>query len=339
MNVIALLFCASAVLCGRKRNAGPQPQPDTYKTNLPVSRENFEAFEKGNLHLNSYIPGPPAKGLRIMTFNLHFFRDLYDKRSNLQEVLADIKTIGADICLFQEVTLPGSGDRTAFDSGLEALGYKWRHFGSGPGAWLGNMIASKYPLSNLGSLDLDYTRVMVEGQVALLGGEKLTLFATHWQNADAEARNQQSKKTVDYFQKQKGGPAMGKFVLGADFNALYRSPAIQGLLRSGLMENSFNALRRPYPNYTCWGGTAIDFLFAGNGLAKTLVGTYMFHTLSSDHLPIIIDLDCHADPTAVASTISSSSSSIGWIIAVVLVIVAIAAAAGFLFYKRRANRA
>lgn len=319
------------------RGAKPQPQPESYNKTTPISRPNFEVFEKSNLHLNSFIPSAPSNGLRVVTYNVHYFKDLHAKVSNVQNVLADVRAMDAGVIIFQEVlTSTWDSDRKAFDAGLNSLGYKYLYFDNSSSCFLGNMIASRYPLQNLTSLDLGAARVLVEAEVPLQNGDKLTVFGTHWEVGNPATRLGQSKKIIDHI-NSKGGKAMGKFLLGADFNAHYMSPPIQNLLKSGLMRNSFNILNWPHPNYTCWAGHAIDFIFAGNDLTKNVIGSYVYHTLSSDHLPIIIDLDVMPDSTAVShasSSASGSGSSYLIIGAVVLVIIA-AGAALYFFMKRR----
>lgn len=312
MNISNLLPAIFAVACfsfvEARGKAKQQYQPPSYNKNQQISRQNFEAFETGNLHLNSQIPAAPANGLRIVTYNVHYFRDLHAAKPNVQNVLKDVKVMDAGVILFQEVLTDTSNkDRKDFDAGLDAQGYKWRYFANGPGAWLGNMIASKYPLSNKKTLDLGYSRVMLEAAVPLANGDEITVFATHWENADQLARNKQSKATVDYF-NGKGGPGMGKFILGADFNAHHKSPAIQGLLKTGFMEISFNQLGWHMPDYTCWAGHPIDFLFAGNAAKNHVIGSYVYHTLSSDHLPVIIDLDLQPDSANVAAHSTAAST-------------------------------
>lgn len=312
--IFALLSFSSVEARGQAKQ---QYQPASYNTTQKISRQNFETFEKANLHLNNQIPAAPSNGLRVITYNVHYFTDLHAALSNVQNVLNDVRVMNGDVMLFQEVlTDTNNGDRKAFDAGLDAQGYKWRYFAHGPGAFLGNMIASKYPLSKTKTFDLGYTRVMVEAAVPIANGDEITVFATHWENGSQAARNQQSKATVDYFNK-KGGANMGKFILGADFNAHYKSPAIQGLLATNYMNISFNQLHWHMPDYTCWAGHPIDFLFAGNDVRNNVIGTYVYHTLSSDHLPVIIDLDLQpvkgtlAPPSGTQNGTSNTSGNKG----------------------------
>jgi len=325
----AFIFLITAVHAGSRVPGKAQPQPASYNQHQSVSRPNFEAFEKKQLGLNKFIPSAPSKGLRIVTYNVHYFTDLFAKGCNVSNVLNDVRIMDAGVILFQEVLTSTSNQyRKDFDAGLDRLGYVYRYFEAASGAFLGNMIASRYPLQNLGVLDLGYARVMLEADVQLVGGDKITLFGTHWENADANARLKQAQITMKHF-NAKG--AMGNFVLGADFNAHYRSPAIQTLVNSGLMRSSFSVLKWPYPNYTCWAGHPIDFLFIGSAAQKNVLGSYVYHTLSSDHLPIIVDLDLEpangGKSAAQKGVTTTTSSNFGFYLLLILSVLGVAGAA------------
>lgn len=287
------LLLALVFFCAHSRSTeSPQDHPASFtdpNQRQEVREEAFVQFIHSNKHLNQHIPASaPAEGMRIVTWNLHYFRDGFDKKSTLNEILWDVKEMGADVYLFEEVHMDTSKpDRHAFDSGLTALGYRWQHVRGAPGSILGQMIASRFPLSNLGYLELGYQRIMIEAELALENNGKLALFAGHWQNADNKAREMQARMTIDHIKRN----GSASFIFGADFNAVYSSEAIQTLASSGLLKNSFDVLQWQHPNVTCWSGREIDFIWVSNEIEKHVVGTYLYYTLSSDHLPIIMDLD------------------------------------------------
>lgn len=45
--------------------------------------------------------------IRIATFNVHYFTDVFEKRSTYDQVIKDIKTINADIIILQEILIGG----------------------------------------------------------------------------------------------------------------------------------------------------------------------------------------------------------------------------------------
>lgn len=262
-----------------------QLQPDSYKTFSSVKRPNYERVERERLNLNADIP--PIEGLRIATYNVHFFKDLYNIQDSVGSLLLDIDKMNATALLFQEIPSENSPEKKNFELGLEGLGYIYQAFGAATGSTLGNMIASKYPLANIKITDLGRWRSLVEADIVIGDGEPLSLFVSHWQNQDYMARQRQSELTSRRI-REKG---CRNFVLGADFNASIVSSSVSYLTRAIPMTGSFDAIGWPRPKYTCWGGTAIDHLFVSPSLQGRVVGSYVYHTLSSDHLPVILDMN------------------------------------------------
>lgn len=264
-----------------------QPQPAGYDREMDVSRENYEAVERTRFHLNVHIPSAPIAGLRIVTYNLHFFRDLYNTASNLKGVIEDIRAIDADILLLQEVvTLEYHSDRPAFDEALDTMGYQYRHFDIIPGFREGNMIASKLPLTKKSSLSLGSNRILVQAEVELGGDQRIiTLYCTHWEVKSDEIRMEQSQMLLERIKQNET-----QFIVGADFNAMYDTKEFQNLLVSGLMGTSFDILGWDRPDYTCWSGNDIDWFLVSNTLRPHVIGSYAYHSVNSDHLAIIMDL-------------------------------------------------
>lgn len=340
---IKTLFGLLALTCGSVYSAAQQSQPAPYTSSgIPVGRTAFEAFEKAQLHLNEAIPGAPTTGIRIATYNVHFHENMHRTRCNTPSVLADLKAMDAAVVLFQEVLITGAA-RAAFDAGLQALGYTHRFFGHGTGAHLGNMIASKYPLHNPANTLLTNTRNLVEAELKLVGNQSVMLLCTHLENDDKVSQLEQSKIITAHIQAK----GHTNYVLGADFNAKYPSPPIQNLVKNGPMASSFKVLGWSYPKYTCWAGPAIDFLLVSPPVQKSVRGSYMYHTISSDHLPILMDMALTVDPratssfsTAAGTTLDgnskagSSNCGLYSVLALVLVFI-LGGAALFLVIRRR----
>lgn len=330
-----LLLAASSVWA-----ATPQFQPASYNKSQPVSRETFEDFEGKHLHLNQAIPQASEARIRVATYNVHYLRDLHDTKSNVQGVLADVRAMDATAILFQEVLgSPEDASRAAFERGLDSLGYIYRFFARPPGAFLGNMIASRHPLHNTAAVDLGSRRVLAEAQLRLANGKALTLMCTHWDHKSPAVRLGQSQRLVAHI-RAKGHT---DYVLGADLNARHQSPAVQNLVTSGPMKTSFSALQWPHPDYTCWAGWAIDFLLVGPAVERSVLGTYVHHTLSSDHLPVLMDLSLQADARAPAPRGSSTGtgtsqpgdSSVGLYILFGFILVGAIACALYLAFIRK----
>jgi len=75
----------------------------------------------------------PDSNIRIATFNVHYFTDVYEKTSTYDQVIKDIETVNADIIILQEVLIGGDNVPinenvtlhlyTLFDD-LTKIGYK-----------------------------------------------------------------------------------------------------------------------------------------------------------------------------------------------------------------------
>lgn len=260
-----------------------QLQPESYRKYFPVSRDEYERFEAKQLHLNSFIP--PVKGIRVATFNVHFFKDIHNSNPNVMELLTDIAKINPTILLLQEIP-SYIASRSSFEDGLKALGFDFQTFGAATNSTLGNMIASKLPPTNIHVTNLGHWRSLLEADFQICGEKTLTVFVTHWQNANYERRQRQSELTVSrIIEKGSNG-----FIVGGDFNAGMGSPSVAHLVATTGLVNSFDAVNWPRPKYTCWGGTAIDHLLMSPSMLANIQGSYVFHSLSSDHLPVLVDL-------------------------------------------------
>lgn len=276
----------------------PQIHPTSYaptdgsKLSIAGSLQKLAAFVEANKNLNDHIPAkPPVGGMRIVTFNVNNLTDILTMKNTLYKVILDTMRMKADVYFFQEIV--NALYRTEIESDLNDMGYLYRYYDIAKGATLGNLIASRYPLNIIGSLDLGSNRIMLDAEIDLKNGGKLGLLATHWDNKDQSVRENQANMTVEYIKRKSAIHGLNQypFVLGGDFNATLEGNAIKTLTSSGLMLNSFQAFHCPNPNVTNQYGRAVDFLWAGNHVKNHVVGAYVYYTASSDHLPIIMDLN------------------------------------------------
>lgn len=251
------------------------------------------AWETSHASLNDFI-GKPVGDIRIATFNVHFFRDALGKRCTVEDLLRNIGRIEADVFLFQEI--PNGSQRMplewiAFSKGLKEAGYSSIHYGAaGNTSLLGNMIASKWPLENCGMQHLGWDRIIIWSDVLIpiphghQTRKKIRVFCTHWQNANPAARLTQAKATSAKIKNDPWVP----WIIGADFNATIDSEAIKELVGRAGAKEAFSSLGWNPPVYTCWSGGRIDHLFLDPKVRVN--ASYVYHTASSDHLPIIADL-------------------------------------------------
>lgn len=106
-------------------------------------------------------------------------------------------------------------------------------------------------------------------------------------------------------------PAHDRYILCGDFNAETATTEMRNLEKSAEMKESFRAAEVERPHCTFWDGRAVDYIFVSQGLLARVYGSYAYHTLSSDHLPLIADI-------GLAATCSQEETR-RWIIALGLV--------------------
>lgn len=292
----ALFIALSTVLCGSIPVLGgsstdrrPQTQPPTYRNNAQkASRHVFERHEKAHAYINNEIPAVSDDSVRIATYNIHYHKDLYAANSNNESVRRDLSNFNPTVVVFEEVeSNVNHPNRKQFDQMLDSLGYKYREFYTAH-AWLGNMIASKLPLTMIATEDLTNGRGILASSF-MVGDRKIAVLGTHLEVQNGSIREQQTKQIVAFLKKHIIGK-FDRYLLTGDMNASWTSPEIQTFRDSGLLNEVFEAARAPPPEYTCWAGTTIDFVFTSRTLSDELYGPYVYHTVSSDHLPVMVDI-------------------------------------------------
>lgn len=226
---------------------------------------------------NAQIPAVCDEAIRVVTYNVHHLKDIRDKHSNLSDILNDVRGMNPTVVIMEEVPDKGA-DREQLDKDLEGEGYKYRAEGYFSGAWLGNVIYSRLPLTGIKVTQLGHKRAMVR---ATIGG--IHLYGTHLEVSDGQVRENQAKQII------KEMNLSGKSLLVGDMNEQANGSAMQHFTSHGLTE-SFASLNWPAATYTCWAGTPIDFILLSSTLKADLLGSYVYHTTSSDHLPIIVDI-------------------------------------------------
>ena len=279
--------CALSLDCANVKRR-PQTQPPSYRVGgLKASRGLFEQYDKVNIIYNVEMPEVCDEALRVATYNIHSHKNLYSDAINTNSVEEDLKRINAGVVVFQEVVNEGS-ERHGFEKMLDKLGYVHRIEGMSTGAFLGNMIASKYPLVKLGHININWKRNVVAAAINF-GEWKMAILGTHLEVKSAEVRQKQTREILEFIEKSIG-PTFDLYLLAGDMNAEWNTSEVQHLATNGKLHEVFEAIDAPYPKYTCWAGTSIDFIFASTQIANKVAGAYNYHTTSSDHLPLMVDI-------------------------------------------------
>lgn len=332
---LTLCFQASSVV---SQKAGP-PQAPSFNPEgaRKSSRAEFAEHERAvGVKYNEYIPkAKSSTQIRIATWNAHMLLDLEEKYEQVQAVLRDLMKIEADVLLLQEVPKEREGSFSEFDAGLEKLGYLHREvrYSQEEGAMLGIMIASRYPISEVEHYELGFKRIFVDAKIFGPDGRSFHVLGTHLEVTQASIRRDQLAYIIEHL-KQNGMYA-GRFILSGDFNSQWKSTEMDPIRESAKnAREAFGALGWDRPEYTCWSGAAIDFLFVGAELVERLAGAYVYHSSTSDHLPVLVDILREALKQD-AITVESNSSDLQWLL-VVVIILALVYGLAFKFLPRSA---
>lgn len=240
--------------------------------------------------INENVPSKDGRFLRLATFNIHYFRDCNDV-GNHDRVYSDIGALNPDVIVLQEVpdTLT-SARYEPIDLKMASLGYAHVLRCNGEEFLeLGNVIYSKLPLTATVSQKFSTkSRCFVSGVVEW-AGTKLRVTGSH---LDAYRESHRISEIAELASFHRDDDQKEGHVVMADFNAWYTSNVLQYMRCFGFVD-SFDATGWERPAYTCWTGTAIDFILMCPVAREEwrVAGSYAYHTLTSDHLPIIIDLD------------------------------------------------
>jgi len=218
-------------------------------------------------------------------------KDIFVKRDNVEDIIRDIKSLNPTIITFQEFpTIQFSPETTVneFKMELKKLNYQQVVFGHDGG--LGNAIYSKIPSPSIATKDLGHRRYLARATFDYRGLD-LHLFTTHldvW-DSTGNTRLDEAKIVLNEMKYIQEMDREGKIILTGDFND-YRDSAPLRLIKSTGLLDVHDIIKWNPPNYTCWAGTEIDFMIASSTLKNDIQGIYVYHTTSSDHLPLVLDL-------------------------------------------------
>lgn len=327
---LPLLF--SHFICIITALKGPEQAPSFNpdgKGPVDRTRHVFRDYEQrvGTTY-NKYIPASSAKQVRIMQWNTHMLLDLAEKTSKVDDFIEDIKTVDPDILVMEEIPLKTEERMEQFEQRLMSLGYLHQavRYSREEGAQLGIMIASRYPIPSVQYFELGFKRILIDASIKLGDFDYIHVLGTHLEVTDAVTRRDQAAFIADYLFKS--GNFRGNFVLVGDFNGPYTGIEIEPLKDANHKE-AFRSLGWAHPEYTCWSGAEIDFMFVGEETEKKLLGAYVFHSPTSDHLPLLLDLRRDAEKNSVDSELPQydTSTDVKWLLMVVAILVIVYALA------------
>lgn len=257
--------------------------------------------------------------VRFMTYNVHFWKGK-NKENIVEPVLGLIKKINPDILCLQEV-IWDENNKKELTQKFEELGYKYggdKTFVAGKGA-LGNIVFSKYPLSNLYSkkyknpVRKEYRAFT--GATVTFNDKPIRFYCTHldvWDETE-NARLEEITELTDHIKNNDAN--IKNVIFMGDFNALRKedynysvngkkvweilvaddkkrkittsTKALDCVKKLGY-KDTYTLINKK-PIFTVWSGKIVDFVFIKPGGDLILKDSQVYYSGISDHLPVITD--------------------------------------------------
>lgn len=249
---------------------------------------------------NSKIPHKDNSIFRIMTYNVHFWRNPENTADAMAKMIGIIQNLNPDVVILQEVApSAGFGTGTKFSPSqaknlLESINFKYfSACNTVSGKWFGNVIAAKTQFNNIGRASFttqtqpNEVRCFVYAQTTILNNKELYMYGTHLEVKGADTVRQQQIWEISQSIMQ--NLPNENVLIAADFNATRQSGTVQ-LLQNNGFKDCFAYLGWQHPTYTNWTGKEIDFIFLSPRWNLPLAGCYVYYDATSDHLPIIMDI-------------------------------------------------
>ena len=229
--------------------------------------------------------------IRVMTYNLRF-----GELASLEQIAEHIKAFKPDFVALQEVDSKTFRERAPKQNGkdfITELGYRTEMYPlygksiSYKDGYYGIGILSKHPYISVNKLMLPNPqgaepRALLEGLFEVGKSDTIFFAATHLDVTDEKTCELQAQYITDYF-KTSSYPV----IIGGDFNAEPNSKVIKKIMARHWWDATDSALTFP-----AWEPKVkIDYLYARPQKGWRVVRTQAVHSLLSDHLPIITELE------------------------------------------------
>lgn len=238
---------------------------------------------------------PRKAPLRIATYNVHFWTNPY-RKFNGDAIVRNIIDSKADIVCLQEVLI--NEKSKALMKKLENDGgYKFQYFAPANSRNFGNMILLREPMaSNIKSthakqisISSDPTRRGMARVHVKLGDVSVIIFSIHLEVDDRDVQLKQMQRAGEIIDKDLANKKKDQIiVVCGDFNAqAHEYPKVHKELTKRGFEMSYESL----PQFTCWSGDAIDFIYTRTQGSVELEkkNTNVYLDPASDHLMIVAD--------------------------------------------------
>ena len=278
---------------------------------------------------NIKIPPKTTHIFRIMTYNVHNWKDPFNKW-NYNNIFHIIKKLSPDILILQEVTIHGTIPYFKIYNDLHTEGFVFESISCNTfkKKFLGNIIMTKIsPKSSTRGWykkqerPSQENRCWVSMDFILPNGNPLTIYGTHLEFGHTKSyshhkkesiRQQQIQELIDHIKNNN----KKNILIAGDFNAIRKEDHLYSVeeitawdflkkawnikgeiptytldtLKKERFKDSFSFINWQLPKFTVWAGIVIDFIFLAPLWQLPIAGSYMYYDAASDHLPIIMDI-------------------------------------------------
>jgi len=273
-----------------------------------MSRQLLNEFEndyKNNKH--SFIE-KLIKGIRILTFNVHMWKD-YNNKNKYSEILDVIKESNADIVGLQEALLFDKVVSGKYKKDFERLGYIYQSVCNDKYGI--NVLFSKKEILSTQIIKLKVdpikklARYAISASIKLSDIKTINLVVTHLDVYDEseETRLDQIKQILNII-------PVNSMIIGdlnslrlKDYNAdewnqivthdKKRGVKPQTLVTDFLETNGYiecSNYRDKMINMTVWAIRRVDYIYVHKTFEHTIVEYDTYPTLVSDHYPVYVDI-------------------------------------------------
>lgn len=282
-----------------------QVASDPNKPGSLIKEKAFAQYRKEIVQAqqeNKKIPKKDDSIFRIMTYNVHFWRNPENTQGAMQKMMEVIFKVNPDILILQEVS-PNEGfaqgkyftNSTAMNL-LKSLGFtEFSACNTVPQGWFGNVIAGKKKFLDIKRFAFKgqkegqaEARCYTVAQAMLPTNDNVYIYGTHLEvRDDGTIRLAQIQEIMARINQYLPN---SNVLVAADFNATRKSGAVQQLQAAGY-KDCFTYMGWQHPTFTTWAGTEIDFIFLSPKWHLPLAGCYVYYDAASDHLPVIMDIN------------------------------------------------
>jgi len=229
--------------------------------------------------------------VRVMTYNLRF-----GQLASLEELASHIKSFKPDFVALEEVDIHTYRARAAHQNGKnfitelsdatgmfgiygKTINYEKGYYGIG--------ILSHFPYISTNKTMLpnpegNEQRALLEGLFEMDNNDTIIFATTHLDVKSESSRDVQSRFITNHFKN-----AEYPVILGGDFNAEPSTKAIKDIMKAKWFSATNDDLSFP-----AWAPSIkIDYLFALPMNGWKVIRTQTVHSLLSDHLPVVTELE------------------------------------------------